>query len=799
MERTSVLNTANHHHHNSHHQQQQHQLSPTHQLNHHYHQQPTQPSRTMPVDPLTRRFYHGRITREEAEARLRNAGCHQGMFLLRESLGREGNYALSLCYKDEVYHYAIERQYDGTVAIKDGKNFAGPIELVTNHMSREDGLLCRLQRPCNLQHGETPRAFSDMDHQQMEGALIALAKREGMAPDVIDKALHSTQRPQLERALKKIMHQDKAWFHKRLSREEAEQRIVSSGLQEGKFLVRERTEEGSFALSLCYNNFVYHYKIDKDITGQLSIKEGPKFDSLIQMVDHYQLKKDGLLCCLLVPCNDTNRDTPTRRRHSGACKQSEYEHVDEDDNYKMYSGIDDADPYSGIDDDAVPYSGIDDAVPYAGIDDAVPYAGIDDVAPCSDIPPQRAADRNQRRIASEDGGGPPTPVRPALSVSVSSPPGIRSHLNPSPTPPDRANSTNNMNDLHLPHMSSSHGGWDEPEHEGETSIEEFILVDDLPSARPREYHDDDDKIYGVPNDQEKLYDYLAKTKTTKKLDSSCLNLGDMLGKGNFGSVLKGTCMVNGQLIPVAVKTLKPNLLQDHQESEIMKEAELMAVLDHPHIVRMIGICHAAEMMLVLELAELGPLHRYLKRHREMSTRNVLELMYQVAQGMCYLESRQFVHRDLAARNVLLVDETFAKISDFGMSKALGLDNQYYVAETAGKWPLKWYALECIYKFKFSSKSDVWSYGVTLWEALSFGKKPYPGMSGQDVVEYIQNGSRLDQPERCPDDVYHLMLKCWEDEAKDRPGFREIESSMSDILKRLQAGTLKMRPRQMPVA
>lgn len=188
MERTSILNSTNHHHHNNHHNnhhQQQHQVSPTPKINHHYHhQQPAQPGRIMPVDPLSRRFYHGRITREEAEARLRNAGCHQGMFLLRESLGREGNYALSLCYEDDVYHYAIERQYDGTVAIKDGKNFAGPIELVSNHMNREDGLLCRLQRPCNLQQGIAARAFSDMDHQQMEGALIDLAKSQGMAVSI---------------------------------------------------------------------------------------------------------------------------------------------------------------------------------------------------------------------------------------------------------------------------------------------------------------------------------------------------------------------------------------------------------------------------------------------------------------------------------------------------------------------------------------------------------------------------------------------------------------------------------------
>ncbi|XP_072172858.1 tyrosine-protein kinase SYK-like [Diadema setosum] len=751
MSHTPLISPPGHHHHQLHHpshhhhyrqpfpaasqeqhrqhqQHQQHQQPPQSQQYQHARQLHTHLTRTMPQDPLSRRFYHGRITREEAEARLRSAGCTQGMFLLRESLGREGNYALSLCYEDDVYHYSIERQYDGTVAIKDGKNFAGPIELVENHMHNEDGLLWRLVIPCNLPRGMTARAFNDMNHEQMEGALFEIAKREGMSRDVIERVFQSSsQRPQLERALKKLMHQDKLWFHNKLTREEAEHRIMASGLQQGKFLVRERTEEGSFALSLCYNNFVYHYKIDKDCTGQLSIKEGPKFDSLIQMVDHYTLKKDGLLCCLLVPCNDMTREKNQKRRHSEEDKPDEG----------------------------------------------------------NDVPPQRPGDRSQRRIQSvEDGVSPQTPPRPPLGVSVSSPPaGMRAtpDFGHSPTPPDRSKFNHDMHHPHLSHMVEG-PHWDEPGHE-----------EDLPAVRPREYPaNDDDKIYGVPNDQEKLYDYLAKTKTTKQLDQSCLDLGEPIGKGNFGSVLKGKCLVNGQPIPVAVKTLKADLGIPNSEPEIMREAELMAGLDHPHIVRMIGICHGAEMMLVLELAELGPLHKYLKKHQEMSIRNVLELMYQVAKGMCYLESRQFVHRDLAARNVLLVDETFAKISDFGMSKALGLDSQYYVAETAGKWPLKWYAPECIYKFKFSSKSDVWSYGVTLWEAMSFGKRPYASMKGQQLMQFIENGERLPQPDRCPDDVYSLMRRCWQAEAKDRPCFREITNMMSDILKHLQAGTLRLR-------
>lgn len=148
-------------------------------------------------------------------------------------------------------------------------------------------------------------------------------------------------------------------------------------------------------------------------------------------------------------------------------------------------------------------------------------------------------------------------------------------------------------------------------------------------------------------------------------------------------------------------------------------------------------------------------------------------MYIFFVGMHYLESHHFVHRDLAARNILLATKNQAKISDFGLSRALCTGNDYYQASQGGKWPIKWYAPESFNYGTFSHASDVWSFGVTLWEMFSYGKAPYGEMKGVDVIKLVEIGQRLPQPDQCPDHVSRVMENCWNYNPKDRPTFRHL--------------------------
>ncbi|XP_020370542.1 tyrosine-protein kinase ZAP-70 isoform X1 [Rhincodon typus] len=265
---------------------------------------------------------------------------------------------------------------------------------------------------------------------------------------------------------------------------------------------------------------------------------------------------------------------------------------------------------------------------------------------------------------------------------------------------------------------------------------------------------------------------------TLYLKRECLLIDEVeLGSGNFGCVKKGVYRMRKKQIDVAIKVLK-NDNEKSLKEELMKEAEFMQKLDNPYIVRMIGVCQAENLMLVMEMASGGPLNKFLSSKKDqVNIENVVELLHQVSMGMKYLEENHFVHRDLAARNVLLVNQHYAKISDFGLSKAIGADDSYYKARTAGKWPVKWYAPECINFRKFSSKADVWSFGITMWEALTYGQKPYKKMKGPEVVSFIEQGGRLDRPPECPDEMHQLMQKCWTYKCEDRPGFEEVESTM----------------------
>lgn len=271
---------------------------------------------------------------------------------------------------------------------------------------------------------------------------------------------------------------------------------------------------------------------------------------------------------------------------------------------------------------------------------------------------------------------------------------------------------------------------------------------------------------------------LAKLRIVKEAE---LRRGGMLGFGAFGKVYKGVWVPEGEnvKIPVAIKVLKEGT-GANTSKEFLEEAYIMASVEHPNLLQLLAVCMTNQMMLITQLMPLGCLLDYVRTHKEkIGSKAFLNWCTQIARGMSYLEEKRLVHRDLAARNVLVQTPNCVKITDFGLAKLLDINEDEYKA-AGGKMPIKWLALECIQHRIFTHKSDVWAFGVTIWEILSYGARPYENISARNVPELIENGLKLPQPSICTLDIYCIMVSCWMLDADSRPTFKQLADTFAEM-------------------
>ncbi|CAH8531723.1 unnamed protein product [Schistosoma turkestanicum] len=232
-------------------------------------------------------------------------------------------------------------------------------------------------------------------------------------------------------------------------------------------------------------------------------------------------------------------------------------------------------------------------------------------------------------------------------------------------------------------------------------------------------------------------------------------------------------------IPVAIKVLSDSA-DPQTNKELLEEAKVMATVDHPCCVRFLALCLTSKLQLITEFLPLGSLLEFVKiRWDLIEVTSLFQWSEQIASGMTYLSARGIIHRDLAARNVLVQSKDQVQITDFGLAKCLDTTSSEYHA-SGGRMPIKWLAIESIQDRIFSSKSDVWAYGITLWEMCTFGHRPYENIHAKDLLDFLEKGNRLPQPETTSLDFYCLMLQCWHEDPNLRPTFKEISVTISEM-------------------
>ncbi|XP_066532229.1 ephrin type-A receptor 7 [Hoplias malabaricus] len=292
----------------------------------------------------------------------------------------------------------------------------------------------------------------------------------------------------------------------------------------------------------------------------------------------------------------------------------------------------------------------------------------------------------------------------------------------------------------------------------------------------------------------------------KELDASCIKIERVIGAGEFGEVCSGRLKLPGKRdVPVAIKTLKVGYTEK-QRRDFLCEASIMGQFDHPNVVHLEGVVTRGKpVMIVIEYMENGSLDAFLRKHDgQFTVIQLVGMLRGIAAGMRYLSDMGYVHRDLAARNILVNSNLVCKVSDFGLSRVIDDDPEavytttgkmqdvmnlmfipatdLHFTEQGGKIPVRWTATEAIQYRKFTSASDVWSYGIVMWEVMSYGERPYWDMSNQDVIKAIEEGYRLPAPMDCPPGLHQLMLDCWQKDRSDRPKFDQIVGILDKMIR-----------------
>ncbi|XP_048845636.1 ephrin type-A receptor 4b isoform X1 [Brienomyrus brachyistius] len=270
----------------------------------------------------------------------------------------------------------------------------------------------------------------------------------------------------------------------------------------------------------------------------------------------------------------------------------------------------------------------------------------------------------------------------------------------------------------------------------------------------------------------------------KEIDASSIRIERVIGAGEFGEVCSGRLKLPGKReICVAIKSLKAGYT-DKQRRDFLSEASIMGQFDHPNIIHLEGVVTKCKpVMIITEYMENGSLDSFLKKHDgQFTVIQLVGMLRGIASGMKYLSDMSYVHRDLAARNILVNSNLVCKVSDFGLSRVLEDDPEAAYTTRGGKIPIRWTAPEAIAYRKFTSASDVWSYGIVMWEVISYGERPYWEMSNQDVIKAIDEGYRLPAPMDCPLVLHQLMLDCWEKGRSDRPNFGQIVNALDKLIR-----------------